>query len=515
MRTTRTTETRSDSARHRRNASTNHTFKIGLFAIGLLIVSVGVVLAQTKNSPDVLQEISTAIAKVAGETSPAVVGIWVDINPGSEETSMNRSLNQRLSEQQRRDFVSLVNESGSSGSSQPQGPPQSVLPQLQGHEQALGSGFIVSSDGYIVTNNHVVGNADLVLVMVGSAEPVQAQVVGTDPPTDLAVIKISGRNDLPFLKFGDSSKLEVGDWVLAIGQPFGLSHTVTSGIVSALGRSNLDLSTYEDFIQTDASINPGNSGGPLVDLDGEVIGVNTAILGSQGNIGIGFSLPANIATYVYEEIRKNGRVIRGFIGVNIQELTPDLIAALDLPENTKGTLVSHVDKDSPAAAAGLEPGDVIVNFDNKPVVSLAELQLQVSMLEPGSKVSLVVLRKGTRHNLTIQLGTLVNKKPVAPSPRPTLEVAGMAVQNLNPELIAKLGYEDQKGVVIVAVAKDSIAGFSGLAPGMLIREVDNQQISNIKEFENALKEASQKPPILFLVDNQGAYKYIVLAVPGQ
>ena len=509
-----------DARDTQRNGSRNQLpfyeiFKFVLFTICLLVLSQESAFSQTKTSPDVLQEISTAIAKVAGQTSPAVVGIWVDINPGSEETSMNQSLDESLRDQQKRDFVSLAIENASPGNPQSQTPPQGTLPQLGGHEQALGSGFIVSPDGYIITNNHVVGSADLVLVMVGDSEPVKAQVVGTDPPTDLAVIKISGRNNLPFLKFGDSSKLEVGDWVLAIGQPFGLSHTVTSGIVSALGRSNLDLSTYEDFIQTDASINPGNSGGPLVNLDGEVIGVNTAILGSQGNIGIGFSIPANIATYVYNEIRKNGKVIRGFIGVSIQELTPDLTAALNLPESTKGVLVSHVAENSPAASGGLESGDVIVQFDNKPLTSMAAFQLQVSMLEPGSKVSLVVLRKGARKDLTIELGTLVNKKPVTPNPRPTLEVGGMAVQNLNKDIADKLGYQDQKGVVVVAVAQDSIAGFSGLSPGMLIQEVDHQPVSNITEFENALQKAAQNPPVLFLVNNQGAYRYLVLAVPGQ
>ena len=351
--------------------------------------------------------------------------------------------------------------------------------------------------------------------MIGNNKPVRAQVVGTDPPTDLAVIRVIGRDNLPVLKFGDSSKLEVGDWVLAIGQPFGLSHTVTSGIISALGRSNINLSTYEDFIQTDASINPGNSGGPLVNLDGQVVGVNTAILGSQGNIGIGFAIPSNIVTYVYEQILKNGKVIRGFIGVDIQDLTPDLISAFGLPENTKGVLVSHVAENSPASVAGLKQGDIIVQFDGKDVVSPAPFQLQVSMFQPGEKVPLVILRNGVRQNITLELGTKMDTLPAKPTPRPALEVAGMAVEDISKDIAVRLGYENQKGVVVVAVAQDSIAGFSGIIPGMLIQEVDQQPVQNIKEFENTMKEAIQKPPVIFLIYNQGAYRYLVLTVPGQ
>jgi serine protease Do len=315
------------------------------------------------------------------------------------------------------------------------------------------------------------------------------------------------------LPFGNSDDLEVGDWVIAIGQPFGLSHTVTSGIVSALGRSNIDLTTYEDFIQTDAAINPGNSGGPLVNLDGRVVGVNTAILGPHGNIGIGFAIPINMAKDVYEQIRKNGKVIRGFMGVSIQELSPDLMTAFNLPANAKGVLISHVTANSPAEAAGLQPGDVITQFNGKPITSLGLFQTQVSLLEPGTKVRVTILRNGKTQNLTIELGTRMKKAAHKATPRPTLEVAGMAVQNLNKELADRLGYQGKKGVVVVAVAQDSIAGFSGLGPGMLIEQVDHQPVQGIKQFESVLNVAARKPPVLLLVNNQGAYRYLVLAVP--
>jgi serine protease Do len=491
---------------------TRHIFHFILIAIGILTLLNVAVFAQSNNASDVLQEISNATARVARQTTPAVVGIWVDIKTSAEQTSMLQSRNKMLGGEAR-NLVSVLSPDGSAGNEQSNNPSAGQFPQLQGHEQALGSGFIVSKDGYILTNNHVVGNADLVLVVVGDDEPVRAQVIGTDPSTDLAVIRVADRNDLPVLPFGDSDKLEVGDWVIAIGQPFGLSHTITSGIVSALGRSNIDLSTYEDFIQTDAAINPGNSGGPLVNLDGQVIGINTAILGPQGNIGIGFAIPINMARDVYEQIRTNGKVIRGFMGVSIQDLNPDLIAAFGLPDGTKGLLISHVTENSPAAVAGLQPGDIIVQFDGKPVTSLGLFQTQVSLLQPGTKVRVVILRKGSKQNLTIELGTRVKTKPAKPTPRPTLEVAGMAVQDLNQDLAVKLGYQGLKGVVVVAVAQDSIAGFSGLGPGMLIQQVDRQPVENIKQFESMLNEAARKPPVLFLVNNQGAYRYLVLAVP--
>jgi serine protease Do len=471
------------------------------------------VSVQAKGIPDILQEISNATAKVVHNSTPAVVGIWVDINTRAEQTSMIQSRNGTLGEAGAQNLVSLLDKADSAPSEQPDNSVPGQFPQLRDHEQALGSGFIVSSDGYILTNNHVVGNADLVMVIIGDDDPVRAEVVGTDPPTDLAVIRVKDRNDLPVLSFGDSDNLQVGDWVIAIGQPFGLSHTVTSGIVSALGRNNIDLTTYEDFIQTDAAINPGNSGGPLINLDGRVVGVNTAILGPQGNIGIGFAIPINMAKNVYEQIRKNGRVVRGFLGVDIQDLNPDLATAFGLPNSTRGVLISYVSENSPAATAGLKPGDVIVQFDGKPVTSPASFQTRISVLQPGTSVGIVVLRNGARQNLTINLGTRVAASPAKPAPRPTLEVAGMAVQDLNQDLAEKLGYQGQKGVIVVAVAQDSIAGFSGLGPGMLIQQVDRQPVTNVKEFESALKQAADKPAILLLVNNQGAYRYLVLAAP--
>jgi serine protease Do len=500
-------------ALHSETRFTLHISHVMFLAVSILMLPRGLAVAQAESTPGILQEISSATARVAKQTTPAVVGIWVDIKTSAEQTAMRGSRDEKHSGGEVRDLVSVLTPNGSSGSSRSEGSSPNQSPRIPGHEQALGSGFIVSQDGYILTNNHVVGNADLVLVVVGNEEPVRAEVVGKDPLTDLAVIRVRGRDGLPVLPFADSDKLQVGDWVIAIGQPFGLSHTVTSGIISALGRSNIDLATYEDFIQTDAAINPGNSGGPLVNLNGQVVGVNTAILGSQGNVGIGFAIPANMAKDVYEQIRKNGKVIRGFLGVSIQDLTPDLTQALGLPADTSGVLISHVAEASPAGVAGLQQDDVIVQFDGKPVLTAGAFQTQVSMFQPGTKVSVVVLRKGAKQNLTVELGTRVKAAVSKPTPQPTLEVAGMAVQNLSQDLARKLNYQGATGVVVVAVAQDSIAGFSGLGPGMLIQTVNRQRIKNLQEFETALRAAAQKPPVLFLVNNQGVYRYIVLATP--
>ncbi len=484
-----------------------------LLGVAVVFSADGPALAQTNSAPNVLAQISQATAKVVHEATPAVVGIWVDLKAGAGEMPTHPSESSGMGNSQTRNLVAFPSQQGAAGSGSPPQAGTGQFPHFQGHQQALGSGFIVSRDGYIITNNHVVGEADLVMVMVGDQDPVRAEVVGTDPATDLAVIRIPGRNDLPVLPFGDSSKLEVGDWVIAIGQPFGLSHTITSGIVSALDRSNMELATYEDFIQTDAAINPGNSGGPLVNLAGEVVGVNTAILGPEGNIGIGFAIPINMARGVYEQIRKNGRAIRGFVGVDIQDLTPDLVAAFGLPKDTKGVLISHVAADSPAAVAGLKAGDIIVQFDGKAVASPGPFQTQVSRLQPGTEVVVTVLRKGARQNLAIRLGTRAPATSNQPKAQPTLEVAGMAVQELTDDLKVELGYKGQTGVVVVAVGRDSLAAFSGLRPGVLISEINHQPIESLQQFQQALQAAAQKPSILFLINNHGDYRYIVVTAP--
>ncbi len=477
----------------------------------LVLATVVPGFGQSGGGSDILAQISEATARIAEQASPAVVGIWVDIKPETQQTALKDP------------SESLPNPFGDRSS--PQSPPSpqpspkpKQFPQMQPHEQALGSGFIVSKDGYILTNNHVVGNADLVIVTVGNSPPVRAEVVGTDPPTDLAVIKIQGDANLPVLPLGDSDKLRVGDWVIAIGQPFGLTHTVTGGIISALNRKQMHLTTYEDFIQTNTAINPGNSGGPLVNRDGQVVGINTAILGSEGNIGIGFAIPANMAKDVYEQIIKTGQVTRGYLGIDIQELTPDLARAFGLPADVNGLVVTQVAADSPAQKAGLRRGDVVTQFDGRPINDGAMLQSQIASMKPTSQVSLVVLRDGKPNTITVQLGMRPTQPPTKEKKdqkQAVVEVLGMAVQDLTPELAERLDYQGLTGVLIVAVEDNSIADVSGLDAGMLIQEINRQPVRNMKDFAQALEAAAQKPPFLFLIDNQGSYRYIVINLPQQ
>ena len=382
------------------------------------------------------------------------------------------------------------------------GQPRERSPQQRRYREqpvtALGTGFIISSDGYILTNNHMVGDAKKVEVELGDDRTFTAKTVGTDPAADVAVIKIEAEN-LPFLELADSDKLEVGEWVLAIGNPLGLSHTVTAGIVSAKGRS-VGLADIENFIQTDAAINRGNSGGPLLNLDGKVVGINTAIVGATGNIGIGFAIPINMAKHSYKQLREGKSVERGFIGVQFKQLTPDVATSLDLPEDTKGVTVESVVEDSPAAKAGLKPYDVIIEFEGQPVEKSNEFVNRVSMLEPGTKIKLVVLRDGKRRTFDVTLGTRPASEELAGgAPTDMFEELGFSVDNLTRDIAESLGYKGQRGVVVTEVDPQSQAAEKGLTPGVLIKEVNRQPVNNTREFRSAIDKAKEKGTALLLV----------------
>jgi len=379
-----------------------------------------------------------------------------------------------------------------------------------------GSGFIISADGYILTNNHLVGGAKKVYVKVGEEADIKAEVIGTDPPTDLAVIKIKKEN-LPFLELGDSDKLEVGEWVLAIGNPFGLSHTVTAGIVSAKGRSGFSFSgespAYQDFIQTDAAINPGNSGGPLIDLDGKAVGINAAIIGAGVNIGIGFAIPINMAKGIYEQLISGGKVVRGFLGVSIQELTAEMAESLGI-KDSKGAIIPEVQEDSPADKAGIKPGDVIVELDGKAVENANDLSTRIAAMKPGTTVKLTVIREGKRETITAQLEERkfaeqqgAEKEGQQPSVQ---EKLGISVQNLDATIAERLGYKDQQGVIITQVEQGSAADREGLSAGMLIIEANQKKIKNTDDFNQALKDVKEGDNVLLLVKNQDGSRYVVL-----
>ncbi len=377
--------------------------------------------------------------------------------------------------------------------------------------EGLGSGVIVSPEGYIVTNNHVVDGATEVRVTLHDRREVKARVVGTDPKTDIAVLKIDASNLQPIV-IGDSDKLQVGDYVLAVGNPFGVGKTVTMGIVSATGRGNLGIEDYENFIQTDASINPGNSGGALVNDRGELVGINTAILshGSEGNQGIGFAVPISVARNVMDQILKNGRVTRAYLGVVAQEVTPAIARAFHDPE-VRGALVGDVSPNSPAQKAGLQKGDIITEINGKPVNDGAQLRMNISLMEPGSTVGVKVLRDGSTRDFSVRLAELPTEQAKVEKNSESSESAmqGVSVEDVNARMAGELGLPAATaGVVVTEVEPGSHAADSGLKRGDVIQEVNHQAVKNTTDFERALR--SSKDDALLLVNRQGSTLYLAV-----
>lgn len=375
---------------------------------------------------------------------------------------------------------------------------------------SLGSGVIVSEDGYILTNNHVVQDADEINVTLSSFEEYEAQVKGRDPKTDLALLKIEPKSSLPHVNLGDSDKLRVGDWVLAIGNPFGLEQTVTAGIVSAKGRS-INNESYGNFIQTDASINPGNSGGPLFNLAGEMIGVNTAIFSrGGGNIGIGFAIPSNMAANVMKQLEKEGKVTRGWLGVMIQHVTPELAKQFGL-DRPIGALVGEVVPDSPAAGAGIEPGDVITNYDGREVSQMSMLPAMVAQTPVGEKVSMTIIRKGQKQELTVNIGKLDEDDFAAAGNREEVgRGLGLTLQEITPELADSLRIDKADGLVITNVKPNSPAAEAGLNRGDLILEINRNPVATVKDFKEFLQQAKDDKSILLLIKREDHTRFVVL-----
>jgi serine protease Do len=376
-------------------------------------------------------------------------------------------------------------------------------------QQSLGTGFIIDKEGYILTNNHVVEKADEIKVKLADDEEFMAKIVGRDPKTDLALIKIDADKDFIPLTLGDSDKLEVGEWVVAIGNPFGLGNTVTAGIVSAKYRQ-IGAGAYDNFIQTDASINPGNSGGPLLNTDAEVIGINSAIYSQTGgNIGIGFAIPINMAKDLLPQL-KEGKVIRGWLGVMIQKITPELKDKLDLKDE-KGALVADVTKDGPADKAGIQRGDVIVSFDGREIKEMSDLPYIVASTPVGKSVTVEVIRKGGRKTFQVKIGELKEEKKagVVSEAKPQL---GMSVEEITPELAKNFGLTETTGVVVVQVEEGTPAAEAGLRAGDVIVEIDQDPVENIRRFNQKLETYKKGDTILFLVKRQGATVFLTLKV---
>ena len=365
----------------------------------------------------------------------------------------------------------------------------------KGFEQrGVGSGFVISRDGYILTNNHVVEEADQIKVKLSNGQEYRGKVVGRDPKTDLALLKIEGASDLYPLKLGNSEELKVGSWVVAVGSPFGLEQTVTAGIISAKGRM-IGSGPYDNFIQTDASINPGNSGGPLVNMKGEVVGINTAIM-AEGQ-GIGFAIPVNMAKEVAAQLQNKGHVTRGWLGVTIQELTPELAKSFGLNEN-KGALVAQVGPGSPAEKAGIEQGDIILAFDGQAISASKDLPRIVASTVVGKMVTVKLSREGKVMDRSLKVGELEEKvdRAKAPSSQKSL---GVSVQDLTPEIAQGLGLKKAGGVVVAQVEPGSPAAEAGLQTGDVIREVNRKPVKNADEFVQKLEKAKGQATFLFSI----------------
>lgn len=388
----------------------------------------------------------------------------------------------------------------------------------QGERRAIGqgSGFVFANkDGllsdktYILTNNHVVKDAEKIRVKFQNGREFDASVTGRDPQSDVAVLEIKA-SGLPALNWGDSSALEVGEWVVAIGNPFGLSHTLTVGVVSAKGRTSVGINDYEDFIQTDAAINPGNSGGPLVNLDGEVVGINTAIFSrSGGYMGVGFAIPSNLAKAIANQLIEHGEVTRGYLGIVIQQLTADLAESFDI-EPGKGILVAQVGENSPAAKGGLRQGDVIVAFRGEPVTDVGSFRNRVSLTPPGSTETITVLRNGTRRDLRITIGKLSEDKLIAQGPAQSTAEIGLTVQTLTPQLAEQFDAKPGEGVVVTEVRPGSIAAMAGIQTGSVILQVNREAVRSAADFQRAVKQTSGHKRLLLLVRKGGMQRYVAL-----
>ncbi len=480
---------------------------LGAAALGLIVAlaaPAGKAVADLNEDIEALQRASKARAAIVRRISPAVVHISV------EKTVKSEAGRPRLPDMFDDEFFRRFF--------------QPRLPR-EYKQRGLGSGSIVDPRGYVLTNNHVVGDADKITVKLPDGREFQATITGTDPATDLAVIKIEGKN-LPFAKLGNSETLEVGESVIAVGNPFGLEQTITAGIVSAKGRSSVGLTNYEDFIQTDAAINPGNSGGPLVNLKGEMVGINTAIFSrSGGNQGIGFAIPISMAREIMISLIETGKVTRGFLGVVIQNVTADLASAMGLKAKG-GVLISNVGKNTPAGKGGIKQGDVITRFNKKPVTNSNELRNAVAAIRPGTDVPVELIREGESKQVTVRIEEQPEdmRAAIGGMPGPggggrghggdaPEKALGVTLRPLTSELAAQLGYQGLSGVVVMEVKPNSPAEEAELRPRSLIREVNQKPIHDVREFRRAYSAVPSGKHVLLLVQLGEFTRFVALKKP--
>ena len=466
-----------------------------LIAVSILLLAP--LLARAENSKDIelLDRSARAFSRVVKDVKPAVVHIAVTstVETNSEyEQFFNHPFFERFFGPEYR-FQD----------------PQRRKRQQQG----AGSGFIIDREGHILTNNHVVEKADKITVTLNDNSEVEATLIGTDPKSDVALIKIDVDHDLPVVELGDSAALEVGEWVIAIGNPFGLSQTVTVGVVSATGRSRVGINEYENFIQTDAAINPGNSGGPLLNIHGQVVGINSALYSRTGGyMGIGFAIPINMAKFINEQLMDNGKVTRGYLGVGIQDVDEALAESFGL-EKAGGVLITDVQDDTPASKAGVKSQDVLVKLDGIDLQDTQDLRNRIAQTIPGTTVVLDIVRDGKPVELKVKIGEQPADFGIiaqGSSDQNPLSPFGLVVQELTADLAEQLGYKGRQGLVISEVEPGSAAAEIGLKSGFLIEEVQKVRVTSLEELRQVMEQSGASERVLLRVRVGQNSRYVVL-----
>lgn len=455
-----------------------------------------------------LRQTSKAFSSIARQVSPSVVYIQVEsVNKSIplqqlplpfDDNIFERFFGEQFFGDKFPDFMTPKQESGK----------EKVEGQGSGFVYSISPG-VLSDISYIVTNNHVVENAEKIQVTFQDGSKYYAKVTGSDPKSDIAVLEIKDSSHPP-LTMGNSSALDVGEWVVAMGNPFGLSHTLTVGVVSAKGRTGLGINDYEDFIQTDAAINPGNSGGPLLNLDGHVVGINTAIFSrSGGYMGVGFAIPIDLANNITRQLIEEGKVTRGYLGIVIQTMTPELSESFGL-DVIRGILIAQVSKGSPAEKSGLKVGDIIVSYQGANVSEVGDFRNRVSLTAPGSRVTMGLIRNGKKKQLSVIIGNLEKASVVAQSTTESADELGIVVQTITPELAEQFDAKSGEGVVITDVKQGSLAAMAGIRPGVVILQVNKQVVNSASSFKRAVKQSDNDKRVLLLINDHGVPRYVVL-----
>lgn len=469
--------------------------RIIIMAMALL----GIVASQggcaSKSGPEVVVGFPKSFADLAEKIKPAVVNISTTSTVDVPGDPFQHFMGQNDQQGPLGDFFkNFFNE----------------VPDRKMKQQSLGSGFIINKDGYIITNNHVVDHADEIKVKLSDGREYKAKVIGRDKKTDLALIKISSIfKDLPVLELGDSDKMRVGDWVLAVGNPFGLEQTVTQGIISATGRV-IGSGPYDNFLQTDAPINPGNSGGPLVNLKGEVIGINSAII--PNGQGIGFAIPSSMAKSIVAQLKEHGKVVRGWIGVTIQTVTPDLAKSFGMTE-PRGALVSDVAPGGPADKGGVKQGDIIVSFDGNNIKDSSSLSRIVAVTPVGKDVDVNIIRNGKEMTVKIKIEEMTESRLASQQGEESqapVQSFGMKVAAITSQLQQQLGIKDKSGVLVISVDQGSIADAAGVQKGDVIKEVNRKPVKNLAEYNSAVAGMAKGQPLLLLLKRNGQTFFVTM-----